>query len=107
MDKETKTEIDTLHQMVQNWKKGYLSHYSTDGVNEWILEDFTEEINTILLPYVTRLFETDYITALDRGNFYDRLKAEIDDLRRLLGLSITESEGEDTHVCCEQCRCGR
>ena len=86
MDPETKTEIDTLHQMVQNWKNFWLTQYSTDGVNEWIMEEFIEEVSTYIIPYVGRLLDTNNITETDCGVFYERLKDEITDMRRLLRL---------------------
>ena len=86
MDTETKNEIDTLHQMVQNWKVSYFTFYSTDGVNEWIMEDFIEEISTHLIPYLHRLQECSHITGLDAANFFGRTDGEIEDLRRLLRL---------------------
>jgi len=86
MDKETKTEIDDIHQMVQNWKKSWLSQYSTDGINKWIYDEFYEEITTHIVPYVGRLLDTNCITEVDCGVFYARLRGEITDMRRLLGL---------------------
>jgi hypothetical protein len=86
MDKATKTEIDDLHQMVQNWKKFWLSQYSTDGVNEWIMDEFMDEVTTYITPYVGRLLDTNYLTEVDCGVFYDRLRGEITDMRRLLQL---------------------
>jgi len=86
MDKETKTETDDLHQMVQNWKKSWLGFYSTDGVNEWIMEEFMEEIGVYIVPYIGRLFDCNHLTEIDCEGFYDRLSGEIQDMRRLLRL---------------------
>jgi len=86
MDKNTKTEINDIHQMVQNWKKSWFGFYSTDGVNEWIMDEFVDEITLYIVPYVGRLLDCNCITEIDCGVFYDRLKSEITDMRRLLRL---------------------
>ena len=89
MDKETKTETNDLHQMVQNWKRSWLGFYSTDGVNEWIYEEFVEEISVHIIPYIGRLYDTNYLTETDCGVFCERLFGEITDMRRLLRLPDT------------------
>ena len=90
MDKETKTETDDLHKMIQNWKKSWLGFYSSDGINEWIMEEFMEEVEIYLVPYVGRLKDTDYLTEIECEGFYDRLSGEIQDMRRLLRLQDPE-----------------
>ena len=89
MDNNVQTETNDLHQMVQNWKKFWLTQYSTDGVNEWIYEEFVEEITVHIVPYIGRLFETSHLTKIECGNFYERLRGEITDMRRLLRLPTT------------------
>lgn len=86
MDRETKTETNDLYLMVQNWKKSWLGFYSTDGVNEWIMDEFMEELSIYIIPYIGRLFDTQYMTEIDCAIFNERLEAEIIDMRRLLRL---------------------
>jgi hypothetical protein len=96
MDEATKREINDLHLMVQNWKKFWLTQYSTDGINEWIYEEFFEEITVYIVPYVGRLLDTNCIDEVTCGVFYDRLRGEIQDMRRLLRLPDSkESALED------------
>ncbi|GAI82016.1 unnamed protein product [marine sediment metagenome] len=83
-------ETDDLHQMVQNWKESWLTHYSTDGVNEWIYEEFVEEIEIYIIPYIGRLYDINHLTETDCGVFCGRLFGEITDMRRLLGLQDPE-----------------
>ncbi len=90
MDRETKTETNDLHLMIQNWKKSWLGFYSTDGVNEWIMDEFMEELSIYITPYVGRLFDTQYLTEIDCAIFYERLEGEIADMRRLLRLPSPE-----------------
>ena len=90
MDEKTQTEINTLHQMVQNWKKCDLGYWTEEGPNEWIYTDFIEKLSTWLMPYVRRLAECGHITELEYESFMERLKGEIEDMFRLLGLPDTE-----------------
>ncbi len=94
MKTNVKKEIDTLHMMIQNWKKFWFGQYSTDGVNAWIMEEFSEEISNYVIPYLRRLIECQHITELEYANFIERCRGEIADMRRLLGLS----EAEDSPV---------
>ena len=98
MDKIVKTETDDLHQMVQNWKKSWLGFYSTDGVNEWIMEEFLEEISVYIVPYIGRLLDCNHLTEIDCEGFYDRVSGEITDMRRLLRLQ----DPEDSSLECSQ-----
>ncbi len=96
MDKATNIETNDLHQMVQNWKKSWLGFYSTDGVNEWIMDEFMEELSVYIIPYVGRLFDIQYLTEIDCAIFHERLESEIADMRRLLRLpDPKESSLED------------
>ncbi len=90
MDRSTQTETNDLHQMIQNWKKSWFGFYSTDGVNEWIMDEFMEERSVYIVPYVGRLLDTNYLTEIDCAVFYERLQGEIADMRRLLRLPDPE-----------------
>ena len=57
MEENVIKELDTLKGMLNNWKRGFLSWASPDGDNEYVLLEFTEEIQQQLYPYVTRLLE--------------------------------------------------
>ena len=86
MEDNVHKEINDLHNMVQNWKKDYLKSYDEAGGNQWLLDDFVEEIGLYLAPYLRRLYECGHIDKLEYVKFVERTKGEIDDLRRLLRL---------------------
>ena len=87
MEDNVQKEINDLHTMIQNWKKDYLRSYDEAGGNEWLLSDFVEEIHMYVAPYLRRLFECDHINKVEYVNFIERTQGEIQDMRRLLGLS--------------------
>lgn len=90
MKDNVRKEINDLHNMVQNWKKDYLRSYDEEGGNEWLLDDFVEEITLYLMPYVTRLAQCDHIDKNEYTEFLERTRGEIIDLRRLLRLPEPE-----------------
>ena len=86
MDEKVQKEIDTLHQMLQNWKKCDLGYWTEEGPNDWIFDGFIEKTSMWLLPYVRRLRECGYITQEEYDQFIWRTRGECEDMRRLLGL---------------------
>jgi len=74
-------ELDTLKQMMQNWKRGFLSWASPDGDNDHVLLEFTEEIQEHVYPFVTRLRETEHLTNSEVQEFMDYCHSQVEDLR--------------------------
>ena len=62
MEENVKKELDTLKEMLTNWIEDYKKYITAEGPNAYLLEDFEEEINKIMLPYVRRLIECGYCT---------------------------------------------
>jgi hypothetical protein len=81
MEDNVRQELDVLKQMMHNWKRGFLSWASTDGDNDHVLLEFTEEIQEQVYPYVTRLRETEYLSDLEAKEFLDYCQSQIEDLR--------------------------
>ena len=54
MEENVQQELDTLKQMLNNWKRGFLNWASPDGDNDYVLLEFTEEIQEQVYPLVTR-----------------------------------------------------
>jgi len=52
-------ELETLKMMVSNWRRGYET-WLTPGDNEYVFEEFVEDIQIHLAPYVERLLQTEY-----------------------------------------------
>ena len=81
MEENVRQELEVLKQMMQNWKRGFLSWASPEGDNQHVLLEFTEEIQEQVFPYVTRLRETEYLSAAEAKEFLDYCHSQVEDLR--------------------------
>jgi hypothetical protein len=50
MEENVKKELDTIKEMVLRWKESYLGWATSDGGNDYLIEEFSEEIS-IRLPF--------------------------------------------------------
>jgi hypothetical protein len=81
MEENVRQELDTLKQMVDNWKRGFLGWASPDGDNDYVLQEFTEEIQQQVYPFVTRLREAEHLSGLEAKEFMDYCYSQVEDLR--------------------------
>ena len=88
MEDNVRKELDTLEQMVLNWKVNYLGFATSDGNNEFLVEEFHEEITTYISPYLRRLYQCEYLTADETKEFLDHCYSQVEDLQ----LQIQELE---------------
>ncbi|MEW6386666.1 MAG: hypothetical protein AB1491_04020 [Thermodesulfobacteriota bacterium] len=84
MEDNVRQELDTLEQMVLNWKANYLGFATPEGNNDFLVEEFQEEITTYMSPYLRRLFQCEYLTAQEAEQFLNQCYDQVDDLRRLI-----------------------
>jgi hypothetical protein len=95
MEENVIKELDTLRQMLNNWKRGFLGWASPDGDNEYVLQEFTEEIQQQLYPYVTRLLEAKHLSQSEAKEFMDYCYNQVEDLRDQLNkVETNESKKE-------------
>lgn len=95
MEENVIKELDTLKGMLNNWKRGFLSWASPDGDNEYVLLEFTEEIQAQLYPYVNRLLETQHLSQSEAREFMDYCYSQVEDLRDQLDkVETNESKKE-------------
>ena len=93
MEENVHQELEVLKQMMQNWKRGFLSWVSPDGDNDHVLLEFTEEIQEQVYPYVTRLRETENLSDAEAKEFMDYCHSQVADLRdQLRQVETDESE---------------
>ena len=93
MEENVRQELEVLKQMMQNWKRGFLSWASPDGDNDHVLLEFTEEIQEQVYPYVTRLRETENLSGAEAREFMDYCHSQVEDLRdQLRQVETDESE---------------
>jgi hypothetical protein len=84
MEENVIEELDALKGMLDNWKKGFLSWASPDGENDYVLLEFTEDIQLHVYPYVTRLLETKHLSDAEAKGFMDYCFSQVEDLRNQL-----------------------
>ncbi len=82
MKENVRKELDAMEAMLVNWKANYISFATSDGNNEFLVEEFQEEITTYVSPYVRRLFQCSYITAEEAEVFLEHCYNQVDDLRQ-------------------------
>jgi hypothetical protein len=90
MEENVKKELDTIKGMVLRWKKSFLRYATPDGGNEYLIQEFSEEISTYVSPLVRRLWETNHLSRDEVHEFLESCYSQIDELRLL----IEEKEAE-------------
>jgi hypothetical protein len=84
MEENVRQELKALEAMVLNWKKSYLEFATPEGNNDFLVEEFQEEISAYMSPYLRRLFQCEHLTQQEAGEFLDSCYRQVDDLRRLI-----------------------
>jgi hypothetical protein len=84
MEENVRKELEAMEMMVLNWKKVYLGDATPDGNNDFLVEEFQEEINRYISPYLRRLFQCEHLTEMEASEFLDSCYRQVDDLRRLI-----------------------
>jgi len=84
MQEKVRKELDALEMMVFNWKQVYLSDATPDGNNECLVEEFQEEIETYMVPYLRRLFQCEHLTAGEAEGFLNFCHSQVEELRNLI-----------------------
>jgi len=84
MEENVRHELEVLKEMMNNWKRGFMSWASPDGDNDYVLLEFTEEIQEQIYPYVTRLLQTEHLNDAEAREFMDYCYSQVEDLRNQL-----------------------
>jgi hypothetical protein len=84
MEENVRKELNDLEMMVLNWKRSYLESATPDGNNDFLVEEFREEIATYISPYLRRLFECNHLVQEEAEEFLDSCARQVDDLRDLI-----------------------
>jgi hypothetical protein len=92
MKENVRKELDSLEMMVFNWKQSYLGDATPDGNNDCLVEEFQEEIETYMVPYLRRLFQCDHLTAGEAEEFLNFCHTQLEDLRNLIREMEQEAE---------------
>jgi hypothetical protein len=81
MEKNVKKELDTIKQMVLRWQKSYLGWAKPDGRNEYLLEEFSEEITMYVSPLLRRFLDANYLSPYEHNEFLESCYSQINELR--------------------------
>ncbi len=85
MEENVQREVETLREMVLAWKKSYLGWVASNGGGEFLAQEFLEEIESTVYPYVRRLYECDHLSGPEAKEFLDFCYTQVKDLRDALG----------------------
>jgi len=91
MDEGTKKELKDLENMVINWTKSYVRQIDPHGGNEYLIDDFNEEFNTNMVPYIVKLGEAGHLTSEEFAKFQAVIGAHITGFINLI-YELEESE---------------
>ncbi|MBW1678178.1 MAG: hypothetical protein JRF62_02570 [Deltaproteobacteria bacterium] len=92
MEKNVKKELDTIKQMVLRWQKSYLGWARDDGGNDYLIEEFSEEISMYVSPLVRRLCENDFLTSFEHHEFMDSCYNQLNELHDLIKIKEAETK---------------
>ena len=84
MEESVRKELGALKGMVLTWKESYLRWASPEGGDEFLAEEFSNEIQTHVYPYVRRLYETNHLNRSEASQLLDFCFGQVDDLREAL-----------------------
>lgn len=97
MEENVQRELETLKGMVLAWKRSYLGSAPSDGGGEFLAQDFLEEIESYVYPYVRRLYECNHLSGPEAKELLDFCHNEVQELRNALSeaepKTLTEQEG--------------
>ncbi len=85
MEENVQKELEVLKGMVLTWKREYLGWASSDEGDEFLAQEFREEIETHVYPYVRRLYECNYLSGSEAKEFLDFCNQQVEDLRNSSG----------------------
>ncbi len=75
-------EVQDLMLMARNWKRGYETWIDDEGGNEYVFEEFEEEIHKHMLPYINRLYQTEHISAIEANELFIYCTLQVEELRK-------------------------
>jgi hypothetical protein len=92
MKDTVRKELDTLTEMVLRWQKSYLGWATPDGGNDFLIEEFSEEISRHVAPLVRRLYESGYLNVSEHHEFMESIYNQINVLHDLIKIKEAETK---------------
>ncbi len=84
MHEAVREELNSIRQMVLTWKDSYSRMAAHDGEDVYLVEEFVEEIEMHVYPYIRRMFQCSHIDAGEAGEFMNFCAAQVKELREEL-----------------------
>jgi hypothetical protein len=81
MEENVRQELEALEVMVLNWQRNYLEFATPDGNNDFLVEEFQEEITTYMSPYLRRLFQCEHLTQHEAEEFLNTCYRQVEVLQ--------------------------
>lgn len=81
MEPLASNELTAIKSMVLRWKETYLRDAPPEGGGEFLVEEFQEEITNYVVPYVRRLYETNYLTEEEVCEFLGSCYLQVEELQ--------------------------
>jgi hypothetical protein len=81
MEENVRQELEALEMMARNWKRTYLRDATPEGNNDFLVEEFQEEISVYMGPYLRRLCQCEHITVEEAEEFLNFCDSQVEDLR--------------------------
>jgi hypothetical protein len=94
VEENVQREVETLKGMVLAWKRSYLGWAPSDGGGEFLAQEFLEEIDSYVYPYVRRLYECNHLSGSEAKEFLDFCYNQVEVLRD----ALREAEGKELHI---------
>lgn len=81
MMNEMDWEIDSLKQMARNWAEGFKTWLEPDGENDHVYQEFLDDMQLHLFPYVERLRSGGFMDEAQFSDLIDYFHEQIRELR--------------------------
>ena len=92
MEENVKKELDTIEMMVLRWRKSFLGWATPDGGNDFLIEEFSEEISMYVSPLVRRLYESGHLSLPEHHEFMESCYNQLNELRDLITIKEAENK---------------
>jgi predicted glycosyl hydrolase (DUF1957 family) len=92
MKENVKKELDTIKMMVLRWQKNYVEWATGDGGNDYLIQEFSEEISMHVSPLIRRLYENGFLTLTEHHEFMESIYNQINVLHDLIKIKEAETK---------------
>lgn len=92
MEENVKKELDTIKAIVLRWQKSFLGWATPDGGNDYLIEEFSEEISMYVSPLVRRLYESNHLSLFEHHEFMESCYNQLNELGDLIKIKEADAK---------------